>query len=84
MLQRTQIALPPELHRLATRRAADLGLSFAEYVRRLVAEDLVGDAPETTSPERVFNLGSSTDSVDVSKEKDQLVAEAITAQRRRR
>ncbi|HEY2186010.1 MAG TPA: hypothetical protein VGH39_13525 [Xanthobacteraceae bacterium] len=33
---RSQISLDPELQRRAQAKAADLGISFAEYVRRLV------------------------------------------------
>lgn len=40
---RTQITLSPEQHVRARRRATALGISMAEYVRRLVDEDL--DAP---------------------------------------
>ena len=39
MTARTQITMDPELQRRAHAKAADLGLSFAEYVRRLVAHD---------------------------------------------
>jgi hypothetical protein len=40
MNSRTQITMDPELQRRAHAKAAELGLSFAEYVRRLVAHDL--------------------------------------------
>ena len=38
-MARTQITLEPEIQRRARQRAGDLGVSFAEYVRRLVARD---------------------------------------------
>jgi hypothetical protein len=40
MMARAQITLEPEFHRRARRRATDLGVSFAEYVRTLVVRDL--------------------------------------------
>ena len=56
-------------------RARELGISFAEYVRRLVERDLGG--PEAAAgPEAVFNLGSSGGS-DVAQDKDAMVAAAI-------
>src|SRR5437763_1301146 len=39
MMSRTQITLDRETHRRARKRAADLGISFAEYIRRLIAHD---------------------------------------------
>ena len=40
MMARMQISLDPELQRRAQRRAAELGISFAEYVRGVVTRDL--------------------------------------------
>jgi hypothetical protein len=40
MMSRTQITLDDEMQRRARRRASDLGVSLAEYFRRLVARDL--------------------------------------------
>ena len=37
---RTQIDLEPEQHALAKRKAVDLGINMAEYIRRLVEQDL--------------------------------------------
>jgi len=42
MTSRNQITLDPELQRRARKRASDLGISLAEYFRRLVARDLGG------------------------------------------
>jgi len=39
MMARTQITMQPEIQRRARQRASDLGVSLAEYVRRLVARD---------------------------------------------
>ena len=82
MMSRTQISLDPETQQRARLRAAQLGISFAEYVRRLVAKDLT--EPElSSSPSVVFNLGSSGGS-DVAQDKDSMVADAIAANRSRR
>jgi hypothetical protein len=78
MAQRTQISLPPEDHRRARARASELGVSLAEYIRRLVARDLHserGAAPVDT----LFDLGSSGESADVSTRKDDYVGEAVRA-----
>jgi predicted DNA-binding protein len=74
MMARMQISLPPEEHRRVRERAAELGVSAAEYVRRLVARDL-GAAPagDITA---IFDLGRSGGS-DVARHKDRYVAEAI-------
>lgn len=43
MPSRSQITLESSLERRAKQRARDLGISFAEYVRRLIDRDLSGD-----------------------------------------
>ena len=40
MNARTQITMDPEMQRRAHAKAAELGISFAEYVRRVIAQDL--------------------------------------------
>ena len=40
MNARTQITMDPEMQRRAQAKAAELGISFAEYVRRVIAQDL--------------------------------------------
>lgn len=77
MMARTQITLDPEIQRRARQRANDLGVSLAEYVRRLVARDL-GGAPPSADPARIFDLGSSARS-DIANNKDAMIAEAFTA-----
>jgi hypothetical protein len=74
MMARTQITLDSELQRRARRKAAEYGISFAEYVRRLIARDL-GTTQPAADPEAVFNLGDSGGG-DIAREKDRLVAEA--------
>jgi hypothetical protein len=79
MMARTQISLDPELQQRARRRAAALGVSFAEYVRRIVARDL-GQKRDRRDPSTVFALGSS-DGADVARDKDRMVGEAVAAAR---
>lgn len=82
MMQRTQITLDPTEHRRARRRAAELGISLAEYVRRLVRQDLEGPAvPGDVTA--LFALGDSGGS-DVAAAKDAYVAEAVARDRPRR
>jgi hypothetical protein len=81
MMSRTQITLDPELQRLAHRRASDLGLSLAEYIRRLVARDLGGMQPKV-SPALVFDLGASGGS-DVAAKKDAMLDEAFASSGRK-
>lgn len=78
MMARAQIALEPESHRLARRRAGDLGISLAEYVRRLVARDLA-QPKEVTGIESIFDLGSSGGS-DVARDKHSMIEEAFDAE----
>lgn len=80
MMARTQITLDPELHRRARERAAELGISLAEYIRRLVADDLE-PAPPSVGVSAVFNLGDSGGS-DIARHKDRYVGEAIEAEGR--
>ena len=81
MLSRTQVALDPEIQRRARRRAGDLGVSLAEYLRRLVAQDL-GSPQRGAGPEAVFDLGASSGS-DVAKYKAAMLAEAFASHRRK-
>jgi hypothetical protein len=83
MAQRTQISLPEEDHRRARARASDLGVSLAEYIRRLVADDL--HSRRAAGPvDALFDLGSSAHGSDVSAHKDAYLGEAAQADARRR
>jgi hypothetical protein len=75
MMARTQITLEPEMQRRARQRAGDLGISLAEYLRRLVTRDLGGPqiSGDVTS---VFDLGSSHPS-DMARNKSRMIAEAF-------
>lgn len=63
--------------REARDRAGGLGISLAEYVRRLVAEDLKGEEPAAVDPSAVFDLGSSGGS-DIARDKDSMLREAFS------
>jgi len=81
MMAKTQIALETEMQSRARKRAAELGISLAEYLRRLVARDLA--QPQTRSdPSRVFDLGNSGGS-NVAKEKRLMIGEAFASRPRK-
>ena len=75
MMSRTQVTLEPEIQRRARKRASDLGVSLAEYVRGLVSRDL-GASRTPADPSVVFDLGTSGGS-HVAASKDAMIAEAI-------
>jgi len=81
MMARTQISLELETQRLAQRRAGELGVSFAEYVRRLVARDLARPQPKA-DVSSIFDLGSGG-RTNIAKDKDKLIGEAFEAENRR-
>jgi hypothetical protein len=76
MLSRTQIAFGSEEHRKAKAKAAAMGVSLGEYVRRLVARDLAETPREKPSVDGVFGLFDSGGS-DIARHKHQYVAEAF-------
>jgi hypothetical protein len=79
MMHRTQVSLEPEEHRRARKRAAELGISLAEYIRRVIRQDLRGPGA-VLDPSSLFDLGDSGGS-DVATSKDEYVAEAILGRR---
>jgi hypothetical protein len=81
MMSRTQITLDPETQRRARHRAAQMGLSLSEYVRRLVARDL-GERRSAVDVRIVFDLGKSS-GTDVARSKDTMLGEAAGALRAR-
>jgi hypothetical protein len=79
MMVRTQITLETELQRLARQRASQIGVSLAEYLRRLVARDLAH--PQTSADVTcIFDLGASGGS-DIARDKDSMIAEAFDSAR---
>ena len=77
MMSRTQISLDPEIQRRARQRASDMGISLAEYLRRLIARDLCG-ARAAANPALVFDLGASGGS-NIAANKDDMLAEAFAS-----
>ena len=76
MNARTQITMDPELQKRAQAKAAELGISFAEYVRRLVASDL-GQPKWKPDVSIVFDLGASDEPTDVARDKHKMLDEAV-------
>lgn len=80
MMCRTQISFSEELLRRARKRSAELGVSLAEYIRRLVSRDLQQGTPRA-DVSAVFDLGRSTGS-DIARRKDRMIGDAIAAEPR--
>ena len=78
MTSRLQVTFEPEEHRRAKRRAAELGISMAEFVRRAVDDALGSPARPKADISEIFGLGNSGGS-NVAEYKDEYLAEAIEA-----
>jgi hypothetical protein len=78
MNARTQVTLDPEMQRRAQAKAADLGISFAEYVRRLVANDLGAPKPKPDIS-IMFDLVDEGPVTDIARDKDKMIGEAVWA-----
>ena len=74
-----QVTLPTEDHRRAARRAADLGISLAEYLRRLVRRDLDGlGGAGPPGVDELIGLGDSGGS-DVAAHKREYLADSLAS-----
>ena len=76
MTARTQITLDPEIQRRAQVKAAELGISFAEYVRRLVADDLGGGRAKSDIS-IMFDLVDEGPPTNIARDKDKMIGEAV-------
>src|SRR5882724_4442005 len=76
MNARTQITLDSEMQRRAQAKAADLGISFAEYVRRLVATDL-GEPKPKADISIIFDLVDEGPSTNIARDKDKMIGKAV-------
>jgi hypothetical protein len=78
MMVRTQIMLDEEAHRRAKRRAAELGISLAQYVRQAVDRDLGpgGEQRHKRDVSRIAGLFNSGGS-DIAKHKDEYIGDAV-------
>jgi hypothetical protein len=68
--------MDPETQRRAHAKAAALGISFAEYVRRLVQQDLGEEAPKTDISV-IFDLVTEGEPTDIARDKDRLIGDAV-------
>ncbi len=78
MTTRMQVTLEREQHRRAAERASALGISLAEYVRRVVDADLAGLDEPASDVREVFGIGDSGGS-DVAHKKAEYLGDAISA-----
>jgi hypothetical protein len=77
-----QISLQEEEHRRVKARAAERGVSVAEYVRQLLAAE--AEPPKARAGiEAIFGLGASARS-DISSRLDEFAAEAAAWEHERR
>ena len=76
MNARTQITIDPELQRRAQAKAAELGISFAEYVRRVLANDL-GEPKPKADISILFDLVDDGPPTNIARDKDKMVGEAV-------
>jgi hypothetical protein len=76
MNARTQVTIDPDLQRRAHARAAELDISFAEYIRRLLARDL-GEPRRKVGISVMFNLVDEGLATDIARDKDKMIAEAV-------
>ncbi len=71
-----RITLDEETQRKAEARAADLGISLEQYVRRVVAND--HSAPKRKVDMSVFfNLVTDGPASNIARDKDKMVGEAV-------
>ena len=76
MNARTQITMDPEMQRRAHAKAAELGISFAEYVRRVIAQDL-GEAKPKADISMIFDLVDEGPRTNIARDKDKFLGEAV-------
>jgi predicted DNA-binding protein len=76
MNARTQITMDPEMQRRAHAKAAELGISFAAYVRRVIAQDL-GEAKPKADISVIVDLVTEGEPTDIARDKDKLIGDAV-------
>src|SRR3981189_3459456 len=76
---RIQISLDPETRRRAQARAAKLKISLAEYLRRLIAQDL-SVSKRKTDVSGLFDLADAGQATNVARDKDKMIAKAAKAE----
>jgi hypothetical protein len=80
MATRLQVTFDVEQHRRAADKAARMGISLAEYIRRVVAADLDPPAAVDADISEIFGLGDSGGS-DVARQKDAYLGAAVSERR---
>lgn len=75
---RTVISLPDHAHARAKQRAADLGISFAEFVRRLLDRELNTPAPQA-SIDSICGMVTGSP-FDMARDGKRIIAEARSEQ----
>lgn len=83
MAVRTQVTLDPDTQRRARAKATELGISFAEYVRRLVASDL-GERRPKADISILFDLVDEGPPTDIAHDKDKMTGEGVWKEHRRK
>jgi hypothetical protein len=68
--------MDPEMQRRAEAKAAELRISFAEYVRRLVASDLGEEKPDYDVTE-LFDYVKGGPVTDIARDKHKMVGDAV-------
>lgn len=81
MMVRTQILLSSELHNRVRTRAANLGVSLAEYIRGLIDRDLA-ESRRQVDRAVVFDLGRSK-GTNIASGKGGMISEAARTALRR-
>ena len=64
------------MQRRAKAKAAALGISLSEYVRRLVADDL-GERKPKADISIMFDLADEGPPTDIARDKDKMIGEAV-------
>jgi len=76
MTARAQITIDPETRRRAKAKAAELGISFAEFVRRAMNRAL-GEPQPKPDISVLFDLVDEGPVTDIARNKDEMIAEAV-------
>lgn len=77
MTTRTQITMDPEMQRRAHAKAAELGISFAEYVRRVIANDLGEPKPKADISIFFDLVDDDGPPTNIARDKDKMIGEAV-------
>ena len=64
------------MQRRAHAKAAELGISFAEYVRRLVAQD-IGEPKQKADISVLFDLIDEGPPTNIARDKDKMIGQAM-------